>query len=299
MPSALSTTVIAQFQEQGYHVERGALSTEEVRVLLEALVDVYQTCKDDPRCTKDGQWLAKPVQIIEGTFSDNPHKIWLVSVLEEIRLPFLELIYHPRVSALIDALIGPDTSVVETVAMTKLPGIRSSFRGWHQDTEYFSNWMDERRLVTVLYYLSDMDESSGATAIVAGSHKDPLHIRTDIHPQGQKSNAASSGFGQMQEQERWEDDPRRVILEVQAGDVAFIDSNMIHRAGGNDSDTCRHNIIYTYANSELRGVDMSKKGAVFNVFPATRNGQPARDTADYKRLRQLFQNQETPHARKT
>ena len=299
MPFALQPDQIAQFREQGYHVERGALLPVEVTVLLDALLDVYQTCKDDPRCTKGGQWLALPVQNIEGSFPDNPHKIWLVSVLEEIRLPFLELVYHPRVSAIIDSLIGPDTSVVETVAITKLPGIRSSFRGWHQDTEYFSNWMDERRLVTVLYYLTDMDESSGATAIIAGSHKDPLHARTDIHPQGRESNAASSGFGQMQEQDHWEHDDRRIVLEVQAGDVAFIDSNIIHRAGGNDSDTSRHNIIYTYANSELRGVDMSKKGEVFNVFPATRNGRPARDTEEYRKLRKLFKNQETPHACKT
>ena len=148
--------------------------------------------------------------------------------------------------------------------------------------------MEERRLVTVLYYLNDMEAGSGATAIIPGTHKEPLHDRTDIHPQGQDANAASSGFGQMQEQERWEDDPRRIILEVQAGDVGFIDSNIIHRAGGNDSDTSRHNIIYTYANAEMRGVDMTRISSGFNVFPATRDGRPADDTEEYRAFRDSF-----------
>lgn len=287
-PTALRPEQVAQYRDEGFHVERGALSPGEVQALLDELLDVYQTCKTDPRCTRGSQWVAKPVQDIDGTFPDNPHKIWLLTFLEEIRLPFLELAFHPRVSAIADELVGPDTNVVETVALTKLPGITSSFRGWHQDTEYYSRWMDERRLVTVLYYLNDMDEGSAATAIVPGSHKDPLHNRTTVHPQGEASNAESSGIGQMQEQERWENDPRRTILEVQAGDVAFIDSNIIHRAGGNASATSRHNIIYTYANSEMRGLDMTSSILGSNIFPATRDGRPARDTEEYRAFRDSF-----------
>ena len=183
------------FRDEGFHIERGALAPGEVDEIIETLLDVYRTCKIDPRCTRNGKWLPRPVLDIEGTFPDNPHKIWLVSVLEEIRLQFLELCYHQRVSAIVDELIGPDTHLVEAVALTKLPGVKSSFRGWHQDTEYFSRWMEERRLVTVLYYLTDMDEDSGATAIVPGSHKDPLHTRTEVHPEGERSSAASSGCG--------------------------------------------------------------------------------------------------------
>ena len=287
-PATLQPDQLAHYRDEGFHVERGALSQGEVQALLDELLDVYQTCKTDPRCTRGSQWVAKPVQDIDGTFPDNPHKIWLLSFLEEIRLPFLELAFHPRVSAIADELVGPGTNVVETVALTELPGIKRSFRGWHQDTEYYSRWMDERRLVTVLYYLNDMDEGSAATAIIPGSHKNPLHNRTDVHPQGEASNAQSSGIGQMQEQARWENDPRRTILEVQAGDVAFIDSNIIHRAGGNDNSTSRHNIIYTYANSEMRGIDMTWTGLSSNVFPATRDGRPARDTEGYRAFRDSF-----------
>ena len=287
-PTALRPEQVAQYRDEGFHVERGALSPGEVQALLDELLDVYQTCKTDPRCTRGNQWSARTVKDIDGTFPDNPHKIWLLSFLEAIRLPFLELAFHPRVSAIVDELVGPGTNVVETVALTKLPGITSGFRGWHQDTEYFSGWMDERRLVTVLYYLNDMDEGSAATAIIPGSHKDPLHNRTDVHPQGEAANAESSGIGQMQEQEGWENDPRRIILEVQAGDVAFIDSNIIHRAGGNASATSRHNIIYTYANSEMRGVDMTSSILGSNVFPATRDSRPARDTEEYRAFRDSF-----------
>ena len=276
------------FRNEGFHIERGALAPGEAHEILETLLDVYRTCKTDPRCTRNGKWLARPVFDIEGTFPDNPHKIWLVSVLEEIRLQFLELCYHQRVSAIVDELIGPDTHLVEAAALTKLPGVKSSFRGWHQDTEYFSRWMDERRLVTVLYYLTNMDEDSGATAIVPGSHKAPVHARTEVHPEGERSSAASSGYGQMKEQERWENDPRRLILDVQAGDVAFIDSNIVHRAGGNKSAECRHNIIYTFVNSELQGLDMSKTDTDFNMFPVTKDGQITRDSEMYRRLRSSF-----------
>jgi hypothetical protein len=282
------TTRQEHFRDEGFHIERGALAPVEVNKILETLLDVHGTCKTDPRCTRNGKWLARPVLDLEGTFPDNPHKIWLLCVLEEIRLQFLELCYHQRVSAIVDELIGPDTHLLEAVALTKLPGVKSSFRGWHQDTEYFSRWMDERRLVTVLYYLTDMDEDSGATAIVPGSHKDPLHARTDVHPEGDKSNADSSGYGQMQEQERWENDPRRLILNVKAGDVAFINSNIVHRAGGNKSAECRHNIIYTFANSELKGLDMSKTDTDFNMFPVSKDGQPSRDSEMYRKLRDSF-----------
>ncbi len=126
------------FRDEGFYIERGALAPGEVHELLETLRGVHGTCKTDPRCIRNGKSLARPVLDIEGTFPDNPHKIWLLYVLEEIRLQFLELCDHDPVSEIVDELIGPDTHSLVAVAITELPGVKSSCRGGSQDREYYS-----------------------------------------------------------------------------------------------------------------------------------------------------------------
>src|SRR5207245_7708947 len=97
----------------------------------------------------------------------------------------------------------------ESCFVTKFPRFPGHFRDWHQDSDYFDPQTNDRN-AAVIVYLDDMDASSGATALVPGSHKlGPL-------PHTKPTEAVSSTHAAVADKRRY--DSQGGTFDFKAGD---------------------------------------------------------------------------------
>jgi ectoine hydroxylase-related dioxygenase (phytanoyl-CoA dioxygenase family) len=151
----------------------------------------------------------------------------------------------------------------ETCFVTKLPRFPGNYRDWHQDSAYFDPQSNDRN-AAVIVYLHDMDEESGATGVIPGSHKlGPL-------PHVTPSEAVSSTHQEVADKRRY--DSSAVYVRAKAGDALFFLARVLHKAGGNSTDQARTGIIYNYTRKDT--LDLANKNrSMANGVPVTRNGR--------------------------
>lgn len=258
----------AAFEENGYHILRNALTPAEVESYREAMRNVFQVPADHPYAAS---LTASPLPGVSAS-ADNPRSIWNGFNLPHFDDRFFDLIYHPKVALTMDALIGPDLNFYETCFVTKLPRFPGHFRDWHQDSAYFDPMTNDRN-AAVIVYLDDMDETTGATQVVPGSHK--LGTLPHVTP----GEAVSSTHQEVENKRQY--DAQGIAVNVKAGDALFFLCRLIHKAGGNQTDVPRTGLIYNYMRKDC--LDLEKKNrSLANSIPVTRNGQlyqPGRQSA--------------------
>jgi ectoine hydroxylase-related dioxygenase (phytanoyl-CoA dioxygenase family) len=193
----------------------------------------------------------------------NPRNLWNGFDLPLFDDHFYDLIFHPRVALTMDALIGPDINFYETCFVTKPPRFPGRFRDWHQDSAYFDPQTNDRN-AAVIVYLDPMDTSSGATSVVPGSHKrGPL-------PHVTPAEDVSSKHLEVADKRQY--DARGVTFRFEPGDALFFLARVLHKAGGNETNTARTGLIYNYARRDT--LDLGEKNrSIANGIPVTRGGR--------------------------
>jgi len=225
------------FEENGFHLIRGALTPDEVKVYRDALVGVLQ-CKEghpyDNRLMKASIPSAPPTAL-------NPRNIWAGFDLPLFGEVFYEFAFHPKITLSVSGLIGPDVNLYETSCVAKVPGFPGNYRDWHQDTEYSDPQSNDYN-VTVITYLDDMDGNSGVTGVVPGTHKlGPL-------PHVLPKEVYTSNAREVADKEQYE--ARAVYQEVKAGDTLVFLGRLVHKSAPNNSDTDRLSLAYNYVRKD-------------------------------------------------
>src|SRR5205823_5708603 len=105
-------------------------------------------------------------------------------VLNQVQAPIeyddrlLELLWHPKVFPLVRAILGADVQMIDNdyfVTPAKTP---RSHAGWHHDVGMGGVYHPQSvMMVKAFFLLSDVDENSGGTAMVPGSHRFPLDFK--------------------------------------------------------------------------------------------------------------------------
>jgi ectoine hydroxylase-related dioxygenase (phytanoyl-CoA dioxygenase family) len=247
------------FEENGFHVVRGALSAEEVERYRAAMRCVFRVPADHPYASRLTA-CDLPEDVRDAV---NPRNLWNGFDLPLFDDRFYDLIFHPRVALTMDALIGPDLNFYETCFVTKPPKFPGRFRDWHQDSAYFDPQTNDRN-AAVIVYLDPMDETSGATSVVPGSHKrGPL-------PHVTPEEDVSSKHLEVEDKQRY--DAEGVTFRFEPGDALFFLARVLHKAGGNDTDTARTGLIYNYTRRDT--LDLGQKNrSIANGIPVTRGGR--------------------------
>lgn len=249
----------AAFEENGFHVLRGALTLDEVEHYRDAMRRLFQAPSDHPYASSLTSCDLPPDQCDLA----NPRAYWNGFDLPLFDDRFYDLIFHPKIALTMDALIGPDINFYETCFVTKFPRFPGSFRDWHQDSDYFDPQTNDRNAAAILY-LDDMDADSGATGVVPGSHKlGPL-------PHVTPGEELSSTHTEVADKRRY--DAQSTTFSFKAGDVLFFLARVLHKAGGNRTDTSRTGLIYNYLRKDC--LDLGKKNrSIANSVPVVRNGR--------------------------
>ena len=247
------------FENNGYHVLRGALTAAEVENYRDALQKLYRIPETHPYASR---LRSCPVTDVRPT-PDNPRALWNGFDLPLFDDRLYDLIFHPNIALTMDALIGPDINFFETCFVTKLPYMPATFRDWHQDSVYYDPQTNDRNCAVALY-LDEMDTESGATGVVPGSHR-----RGPIPHISPTESLTSSDLEVVNKRDY---DTAGVFHHFQPGDALFFLARTVHKAGGNNTDTSRTALIYNFVRKDT--LDLGERNhSVANSIPVTRSGR--------------------------
>ncbi len=247
------------FDANGFHVMRQALTPDELTSYQEAMNKLFLVPRDHPYASR----LMTCDMPEEKRDAKNPYAIWNGFDLSLFDDRFFDLIYHTRIALTMDALIGPDINFFETCFVTKPPFFPGTYRDWHQDSAYFDPQSNDRNCAVIIY-LDDMDENSGATRVVPGSHKQGT-LPHKIPDEGTSSK-------HLEVVDKRQYDAPGVTFDFNAGDAMFFLARVLHKAGENSSNSSRTGIIYNYTRRDT--LDLGEKNrSIANSVPVVRNGR--------------------------
>jgi ectoine hydroxylase-related dioxygenase (phytanoyl-CoA dioxygenase family) len=252
----ITTEAKEQFEQKGYHIIRGALTSEEVTVCRQAMLDILQTPADHPYFSSLG------ITEMPGT-PDNPHGIWAGFDMPLFNDLFIDLAYHPNIALPISGLLGPDINLYETSFVSKVPGFPSDYRDWHQDSEY-SDPQSNTANVTVIVCLDDMNGDSGATWVVPGTHKlGPI-------PHVLPTETLTSGAKEVAEKRKYDADG--ISFDLKAGDALVFLVRLVHKSGANRSDKLQISLAYNYVRKDTLDLKNVTRWVGANM-PVVRGGK--------------------------
>lgn len=182
------------FQRQGYVVIEEALAAHQLDALREGLQPLL-----------DGAPLGR--NDFEGRSTNRVYALLA-------KVPAMAaLVEHPRVLALLDALLEPRYLLSAALAINLLPG--ETAQQWHFDDGFYTLPRPRPPVsISTIWALDDFTGSNGATEVIPQSHTWSSEV-----PQG--------------------DDERRELVTMTAGSVVVFSGTLWHRGGANRSDAPR------------------------------------------------------------
>jgi phytanoyl-CoA hydroxylase len=136
--------------------------------------------------------------------------------------------------------------------MTKNPAF-SSATSWHQDIRYWS--FEKPELISAWLALGQEHEENGCLQLVPGSHRlefrceqfdDALFLREDL----EENRRILQG---------------RVLAELDAGDVLFFHSRLLHAAGRNRTGLTKFAAVFTYHSAGNRPLSGTRSASVPSI----------------------------------
>lgn len=161
-------------------------------------------------------------------------------VLEQVQAPIeyndalLHLLWHPRVFPLVREALGPDVSMIDNDLFITPPRTPRTHAGWHHDVG-LSGVYHPRSLMMlkVFYLLSDVNQDSGGTALVPGSHRFAMgHVFPEVSDPRQM--------------------PGAIQMTGKAGTAYLFNGRIYHCAVNNESDYARTVLIYNYGHNWMK-----------------------------------------------
>ncbi len=235
MTSAL--TLQEQFSQNGYVVIRGLADEARCKKMLAVIekslhplqgpaeyeADTGYPGAPENRYTSGGN---TPRRLLHAYSRHKLFRNWACS--EEIKKHLTALI--------------PSTSLMlsqchHNCIMTKYPG-HSSVTHWHQDIRYWS--FERPELVSVWLALDHEYAENGGLKVIPGTHRlhldaqrldEKLFLRTDLEENQPLLEQAKQ-------------------IELQAGDVLFFHSQLMHAADKNHTDKIKASLVFTYHGQE-------------------------------------------------
>jgi ectoine hydroxylase-related dioxygenase (phytanoyl-CoA dioxygenase family) len=158
------------------------------------------------------------------------------ATLEQVQAPIeydpvlLELLWHPKVFPIVRAVVGEDVSMIDNDLFITPPRTPGTHADWHHDVGMPGVYHPRSvMMVKVFYLLTDVNENSGGTAMIPGSHRFPEGF----------------SFPKVDEPKKM---PGMVQMTGKAGTAYAFNGRVYHCAVNNESDHPRKVLIYNYGH---------------------------------------------------
>jgi hypothetical protein len=220
---------------------KGAFSREWVQQLGEDIARLY----------------AEALQRPGGALGRGPKRHYVEIHPEDIR-GFVELATHPWVTAVCEAVLGPEYKIVEIGFDVPNPGAMN--QPWHRDFPAPDDTITGRRLNSLAFNLTTVDvtEDMGPFEIAPGTQWDlPIDFEHGMFPP--KANSA-----------RYEQRAQRKMPQM--GDISARSALTIHRGTANHSNKSRPALVLgvdapTANNAERHDLQLTR--AFYETLPAS------------------------------
>lgn len=206
------------YREHGYLHARGvfdAAEVEELRAAIEQILAAVAGTEHDENHT----WKAVQQEAVLKGF----HNVQFHDAA------FTRAVAHPRLTAILVELIGPNVQLHHTKMLVKPPEQGAPFP-MHQDYPYFPH--ERHSVLAASVHLDDADEENGCLCVVPGSHlQGPIEATGESHTLDVPLSQGTP-------------------LPAAAGDVVFFNYLTIHGSGVNASTRTRRNVLFQYRDPE-------------------------------------------------
>lgn len=152
-----------------------------------------------------------------------------------------DLVMHPRILDLVEALVGPDIICWGTHFFCKLPHDPKKVP-WHQDASYWP--LTPARTVTVWLAIDDADAGNAAMQFIPGTHR--------LGPLAWKQTADPAVLGQ--EITGVDRLGRPVVNELKAGQISLHADMLAHGSEANPSARRRCGLTLRYCPPTVRAI---------------------------------------------
>ena len=227
---SLSPEQIKQYHQDGYIILRGFYNTKEVSKL-------YQIAIDDSAASKNA------INVNDSSGKRSKLSLWYKPGNDVYGL----LTRGKSLVNAVNQLLDGDAPVCHfhSKLMQKEPRVGGAWE-WHQDYGYWykNEFLLPDQMMSVMVAITDANQENGCLQVIKGSHK---------------MGRVEHGFSgeQVGASQRYVDLSLKtmdlVYVELQAGDVLFFHSNLLHRSEANLSEKARWSMISCYNRASNPG----------------------------------------------
>jgi len=251
--NALTTQQIEQYNQDGYLIIKGFLNEAEMSKL-------YQVAIDDSAVSKNA------INVNDSSGKRSKLSLWYKPGNDIYGLLTRSQQMVESVDKLLDKNADGSQAGVchfHSKLMQKEPRVGGAWE-WHQDYGYWykNEFLLPDQMMSVMVAITDANPENGCLQVIKGSHK---MGRVEHGFAGEQVGAA----------QRYVDLALKtmelVYVELQAGDVLFFHSNLLHRSEANLSDKPRWSMISCYNRQSNVGYNDSASSmssvTPFDVVP--------------------------------
>ncbi|MFD1875615.1 phytanoyl-CoA dioxygenase family protein [Hymenobacter bucti] len=231
---ALSPEQIQQYHQDGYLIVRNFLSPAEIDKL-------HGVALEDSAMSKHA------INVNDSTGKRSKLSLWYKPGDDVYGL----LTRRQSLVDAVDALLDGDAPVCHfhSKLMQKEPRVGGAWE-WHQDYGYWykNEFLLPEQMMSVMVAITEANRANGCLQVVPGSHK----MGRVEHGFAGEQVGASQRYVDLALQTM-----PLVYVELQAGDVLFFHSNILHRSEANLSDQPRWSMISCYNRASNIGYNDS------------------------------------------
>jgi len=244
---------VAAYRDQGYVIVDAIYSADEIARMRATLDDLVAgaaglTDNDD-------------IYDLEPTHTPEAPRVRRIKHPFQAHPVFNEMGKHPRLLAVLKALLGPDLRMHGSKINLKSATYGSPVE-WHQDWAFYPHTNDDVLAVGVM--LDDMTPDNGPMLMIPGSHTGPTF---DHHQDGRFIGAMdidASGI----------DAASAAMVTGRAGACSFHHVRAVHGSGQNTSGVDRRLLLYQVAAADAWDMGGVSAGSWDNYAATMIAGQP-------------------------
>ncbi|MGG4047871.1 MULTISPECIES: phytanoyl-CoA dioxygenase family protein [Paenibacillus] len=237
-----------QYHRDGFVIVRGLLDPKEI--------EQYAVWAERLRIENEGkreQASEKDTDPLKAEFAEKTR----VHMISRLYPEGEQLMLHPRILDVLEALTGPDVYALQSMIFFNPPG--KGGQGWHQDAYYIKTHPDT--LIGAWIALEDADEENGCLWVVPGSNHEPIYPPPGDHGGNVHAREAFSDLHSVEHVSHLDDEintlskvvshyPDPIPVPLKPGDVLFFHSHLFHRSYPNrTTDRYRRSYVCHYCNA--------------------------------------------------
>ena len=225
----ISERDVTFYREQGYLVVPDVLERETLDILRRDLAVILEGARTVTSHTD-------VYDLEPGHRADDP-RVRRVKTPHKFFPAFERLTRHPRMLAVLQALLGPAVRLHGSKLNMKSPKYGSPVE-WHQDWAFYPHTNDD--LLAVGIMLDDATSDNGPLMVVPGSHRGPI---LDHHADGYFCGAVDPAAVK-------DEIARAVPMTGRAGSMSFHHVRLLHGSAQNVSSLPRALLLFEYAAAD-------------------------------------------------